>query len=185
MTAITTKAEAKVFKGRLGTRRRYRLCLFVGGIDTGLHWHLKRREVKLQSKLLMDNAAEILEHYGLMEQVFEQVAKAQALTGDYNLAPTEEQPEEKVLVGAGAPVSEPIPAGTGFSPTNMPRVGQRVRLISDLGTIHAGTEGTVSRIDDWLPGVKSESQFPVRVALPHPTGDTPIIPLNLHEIEAA
>jgi hypothetical protein len=70
MTAITAPARVTVNKGRLFTRRRYFTVLWVGDIDTGLHWHLTRKEAKTFPQVIIDNAAHLMEYYGVMEQVY-------------------------------------------------------------------------------------------------------------------
>ena len=191
MTAITTEAHATIYKlplfigGKLN-RHRWAVAMSVGNVKTGLSWRYKtKREVLAQQDNIVANAAQILTDHGIMDRVYARLA----LEPEYRLIKADKaDPElpvmEKVLVGAGAPVSEPLPAGVGFSPNNMPKVNQRVRLTSAIGNIAIGTEGTVTRIDEWVPGYKYDSQYPVRVALPH-AGWTPEIPLHLHEIEAA
>lgn len=160
MTAIEAVAEAKVFKGKWYKRPRYTMYLYVNGVNTGLHWHLKRREVNEHSKALVDNAAEILNHYGLMEQTYSKVAGT----------PVPEKPQ-----GAPKPtVSNP----------RLPAEGARVALTTDIGDFKKGHVGTVTRVDDLLPDYAEENQYPVRVALKH-GADTIEIPLHLHEIEVA
>lgn len=190
MTAITTEAHAKGYKlplfvgGKLN-RKRWAIALFIGNVNTGLTWrYATKRQMEKAQTYTVDHAAEILEDHGIMDRVYAKIAlepEYRVITADKADA---EPTEEKVLVGAGAPVSAPIPAGVGFSPENMPRQGQRVRLTAAIGNIAKGTEGTVTRIDPWIDGYDYSNQYPVRVALPH-AGWTPEIPLHLHEIEAA
>jgi len=172
MTAIEATAEAKVFKGKWYKRPRYTMFLYVNGVNTGLHWHLKRREVAKHQTALVDNAAEILHHYGLMESVYNRVVDE----------PTPERVPE--LVGAGAPVPAPGIVGGGFDKDSMPNPGQKVALAVGIGHFPKGLVGTVSRVDPWIDGYDESSQYPVRVALTH-GADTVEIPLHLHEIEVA
>ena len=74
MTAITATAQCGVRKvGHWYNRRRYVVTLYVNSVNTGLHWHVKRREVDSMCETAVDNCAELLEHYGLMDAVYSMV----------------------------------------------------------------------------------------------------------------
>lgn len=172
MTAIDTVAEAKIVKSGPFWRRRRTMYLYINGENTGLHWGITRKQEKVLPQELVENAAEILEHYGLMELTFAKVAKAtaQALP----------QPVKELVTPDGGTVGTDEP----FSRTNMPRTGQRVALTTPIGKFNQGLSGTVTRVDEWVEGYADETQYPVRAAFTV-GADTLEIPVHLHEIEAA
>jgi hypothetical protein len=172
MTAIEATAEAKVFKGKWYKRPRYTMYLYVNDVNTGLHWHLKRREVATQQKALVDNAAEILQHYGLMEQTYAKVAGL----------PVPDAP--KPVDPASASVKQLVTPDGAVSGPRLPALGSKVQLTTDLGDFKKGKVGTVTRLDELLPGYAEENQYPVRVAFKH-GADSIELPLHLHEIEVA
>lgn len=77
MTAIEAPARVTVTKGRLFTRRRYLAELWIGDIHTGLTWNLTRREAKSYPQLILDNASQLLERHGLMDEMYERYTKLQ------------------------------------------------------------------------------------------------------------
>jgi hypothetical protein len=77
MTAITATAHAKVTETGPWFRRRYTVRLFINEVNTGLHWHVKKRELKTVSRSVVDNAAELLVSMGLMDEVFDLVNAAE------------------------------------------------------------------------------------------------------------
>lgn len=73
MTAITATAQCGVRKVGHWFNRRYIITLYVNSVNTGLSWDVKRRQVDRMCEVAVDNCAELLEHYGLMDAVYELV----------------------------------------------------------------------------------------------------------------
>lgn len=73
-TPITARANVAIDKGRLFTRNRYQLSLYIEDHYTGLHWHVNRKQAKVMPQLIIDNAARLLEDFGLMDAVHALVA---------------------------------------------------------------------------------------------------------------
>lgn len=155
MTAITATATAGVHKGPWWHRRRYEVRLFINDINTGLHWHVNKRDVERLSTSIVDNAAELLCAHGLMDSVFEAVA------AEENFIPAEPINLDELADELGL---------------TAPAKGSRVELVNDLGTIKAGQIGTVTHVD-------ADDSFPIRVAFTL-GADTVDIPMNLSEVKA-
>lgn len=64
---IDVKATAIVTKGKLFTRPRYTVTLFVDDMSTGIHLHCKKREVTEASQWMVNNTAALLASEGLYE----------------------------------------------------------------------------------------------------------------------
>lgn len=174
MTAIDTTADATVFKTGPFWNRRYTLALFINGKHAGISWSINRKQAKTLPKILADNAAQILESYGLMDHAYALAAPA----------PTPAPIDVKELVTPdGATLAPPV-VGGGFDRESMPEKGQKVALAVGIGHFPKGLVGTVVRVDPWIDQYDEQSQYPVRVALTH-GADTVEIPLHLHEIEVA
>lgn len=173
MTAIETKADATVFKSGPFWKRRYTLVLFINGKHAGIQWNITRKQAKTMPKELVENAAEVLEAYGLMESAYGLAAKTPAPAPEPAAVPVKE-----LVTPDGATLDWP----KTFTRAIMPGVGQKVALAVGLGHFPKGLVGTVTRVDEWLENYAEENQYPVRVALTH-GADTVEIPLHLHEIE--
>jgi hypothetical protein len=68
-----TEATARVSVTRTGTiftRNRYRLALYIDDIATGLHWHVNRKQANTFPSVIIENASQLLAHFGLMEEVY-------------------------------------------------------------------------------------------------------------------
>jgi hypothetical protein len=173
MTAIEATADAKVFKTGPFWNRRYTLALFINGKHAGISWDINRKQAKTMPRVLAENAAAVLESYGLMETAY-----GLAATG---AAPA---PTKELVTPDGATLAPPV-VGGGFDKESMPFKGQRVALTVDMGKhFKKGLIGTVTRVDELIPGYAEENQYPVRVALIS-GADTVELPLHLHEIEVA
>lgn len=64
---ITARANVAISKGRLFTRNRYELALYIEDVYTGLHWHVNRKQAKVMPQTIINNAGRLLEDFGLME----------------------------------------------------------------------------------------------------------------------
>lgn len=73
-TPITARANVAIAKGPLFTRNRYELSLYIEDQYTGLHWHVNRKQAKVMPQMIINNAARLLEEFGLMEAVHSLVA---------------------------------------------------------------------------------------------------------------
>jgi hypothetical protein len=90
LNTIQAPSRVTVTRGPLFTRRgfnreRYLMELWVGDINTGLHWHLSRKEAKSLPQIVLDNAAELLDHYGLMEEVYARYARLEDMRAYANM----------------------------------------------------------------------------------------------------
>jgi hypothetical protein len=88
---IDTEAKAYVFKtGRLFTRRRYTVVLYIGDIATEIHAHAPNfRSAAECGRYLTKNAADLLREHGLMSHAYEQVRHARL--GDPSLPKVDER----------------------------------------------------------------------------------------------
>lgn len=173
MTAIEAQADAKVFKTGPFWKRRYTLALFINGKHAGISWNVNRKQAKTMPKVLAENAAEVLESYGLMGKAYG-LAAPEAPTPSY----VEPAAVKELVTPDGATLDWP----KTFTRAIMPQAGQKVALATAVGHFPKGLIGTVTRVDEWLENYAEENQYPVRVALTH-GADTVEIPLHLHEIE--
>jgi hypothetical protein len=159
MSSLEATATAVTTRTGPWFKRRYEVRLFINNVNTGLHWHVKRREVNKISADIVDNAAELLQSFGLMDDVYDAVAGKTDLN---------------------APVERPVPlepaATAAVGVLDKPRLGQRMEVTADLGTLKAGTVGTIVRIDD-------EDFYPIRMAFKL-GADTVELPMNLSELKA-
>lgn len=168
MTALNTQATARVTRTRpWPIRQRFTMELIIGGINTGLHWHLTKKETKTMPSVAVRNAAQLLEHYGLMDTVYAKVALANDL-GEQVTKINEAQPLSRSIN------LDELAADLGFTLNK----GSKVELVADLGSFKAGQIGTVTRIDH------DDLSFPIRVALQTMGAQTVEIPMKLSEVKA-
>lgn len=69
MTGIEVDAKAVLTKGKLFTKKRYHLELWVNGQPIGVTVQCRRRNVKKVAKVLVDNAETLLLTSGKYEEV--------------------------------------------------------------------------------------------------------------------
>jgi hypothetical protein len=170
MTALNTQATARVTRTRpWPIRQRFTMELIIGGINTGLHWHLTKKETKTMPSVAVRNAAQLLEHYGLMDETYAKVSILQTLE-DQGVEVNKEQPIERAAFFANLPPAPDL----GFTLNK----GSKVELVADLGSFKAGQIGTVTRVDH------DDLSFPIRVALQTMGAQTVEIPMKLSEVKA-
>lgn len=74
MSTITARANVAITKGHPFQRNRYSLYLFINDMYTGLSWSVNRKQARTMPQRIVDNAALLLETYGLMDAVYGKVS---------------------------------------------------------------------------------------------------------------